>query len=67
MKTKWEDIKKDFINSGVSSKSKTIAIRRPAKGYIVGFVEVIVDRWGRERWDAALIEEAFGRRKIMKV
>jgi hypothetical protein len=49
----WEDIKKDFANSGASSKSRTIAIQRLTKECAVGMdnAEEIADRWGREYRD----------------
>jgi hypothetical protein len=49
----WEGIKKNFVNSGASSKSRIIAIQRMAKEYAVGMddAEVIVDRWRREYQD----------------
>jgi hypothetical protein len=52
----WEDIKKDFVDSGLSSKRRIIAIQRLTKECAVGMdnAEVIVDRWGRECRDEAL-------------
>jgi hypothetical protein len=46
----WEDIKKDFVNSGASSKSRTISIQRLTKECAVGMdnAEAIADRWGKE-------------------
>jgi hypothetical protein len=52
----WEDIKKDFVNSEVSSRRRIIAIQRLTKEYAVGMdnAEAIADRWGRECRDEAL-------------
>jgi hypothetical protein len=52
----WEDIKKNFVNSGISSKNRIIAIQRLTKEYAVGMddAEVIADRWGKERRDEAM-------------
>jgi hypothetical protein len=49
----WVDIKKDFINSGLSLKSKMTVIQRLSKEYAVGMntAEAIADRWGREYRD----------------
>jgi hypothetical protein len=46
----WDDIKKEFVNSGASSRSRIIAIQRLSKECAVGMdnAEVIADRWGSE-------------------
>jgi hypothetical protein len=46
----WADIKKNFVISGVSSKSRTIAIQRLTKECAVGMdnAEAIADRWVKE-------------------
>jgi hypothetical protein len=46
----WEDIKKDFVNSEVSSKRRITAIQRLTKECAVGMddAEVIADRWAKE-------------------
>jgi hypothetical protein len=46
----WKYIKRDFVNSGASSKSRIAAIQRLTKECAVGMddVEAIADRWGRE-------------------
>jgi hypothetical protein len=52
----WEDIKRNFVNREVSSKSRISAIQRLTKECAVGMdeAEAIVDRWGRECRDEAL-------------
>jgi hypothetical protein len=46
----WESIKEEFFNSGVSLKSRTIAIQRLAKECAVGMDDagLIVDHWREE-------------------
>jgi hypothetical protein len=52
----WEDIKKNFVNSGISSKSRIVAIQRLTKECAVGMdnAEAIADRWDRECRDEIL-------------
>jgi hypothetical protein len=46
----WADIKKNFVNSGVSLKSRLIAIQRLTKEYAVGMddAEAVANRWVKE-------------------
>jgi hypothetical protein len=48
--SEWEAIKKAFVNSGASSKSRIIAIQRLTKECAVGMddAETAADRWGKE-------------------
>jgi hypothetical protein len=52
----WEGIKRNFVNSGASAKSRIIAIQRLTKECAVGMddAEAITERWRRECNDAAL-------------
>jgi hypothetical protein len=51
--SEWADIKKSFVNSGVSSRNRLIVIQRLTKEYAVGMddAEAIADRWIKECWD----------------
>jgi hypothetical protein len=51
----WTDIKKDFVTSGASLKSRLIAIQRLTKECAVGMdnAEAIADRWVKEFRDEA--------------
>jgi hypothetical protein len=60
--SEWEGIKKDFVNSGASSKSRLIAIQWLTKEYAVGMdeAEIVTDRWSREcREEARKASENF--------
>jgi hypothetical protein len=48
--SEWESIKKDFVKSGASSKSRILAIQRLAKEYAVDMdeAEKVANRWREE-------------------
>jgi hypothetical protein len=52
----WEDIKKNFVNSGISLKSRIVAIQRLTKECAVRMdnAETIADRWSEECRDEIL-------------
>jgi hypothetical protein len=48
--SEWEGVKKDFVKSGASAKSRILAIQRLTKEYAVAMdeAEAVANRWRTE-------------------